>query len=108
MLAIVEALDSSDIDGSAVVVGDGSDDTDAVDAVVTDGPTETELDTEGLFVEVVLPVSVAVPIFDNDDRGLCEFVVDCVGLTDGLLLTSDDPELAGDFVGVLVFDVLPV
>ena len=108
MLAIVEALDSSDIDGSAVVVGDGSDDTDAVDAVVTEGATVIELDTEGLFVEVVLPVSVAVPIFDNDDRGLCEFVVDCVGLTDGLLLTSDDPELAGDFVGVLVFDVLPV
>jgi hypothetical protein len=108
LLAVVEALDSSDIDGSAVVVSDGSDDTDAVEAVLTDGATVTEVDTEGLLVEVVLPVSVAVPIFDNDERGLCEFVVDCVGLTDGLLLTSDDPELAGDFVGVLVFDVLPV
>ena len=76
--------------------------------MLTDGATVIELDTEGLFVEVVLPVSVAVRIFDNDERGLSEFVVDCVELTDGLLLTSDEPELADDFVGVLLVDVLPV
>ena len=70
MLAVVEAEDSTDNDGAMVGVGDGSDDPEAVATVVTEVMPVIELDTEGLLVEVVLPVCVAVPIFDNDERAL--------------------------------------
>jgi len=106
--AIAEAEESTDSDGNVLDDADGSDDTDGVDIVLNEGVTVATLDTEGLLLEVVLPVSVAVPIFDKDDRGLCEFVVDCVGLIDGLLLTLDEPESVGDFVGDFVVDELPV
>jgi len=56
VLAVVEAEDSTDNDGITVGVGDGSDDPEAVATVLTDGAPVIELDTEGLLVEVVLPV----------------------------------------------------